>query len=155
MNYSMTRSRPDRSKAEFKALREMVGYSQNDLAAALEVKQLSVVRWESPAYEQLAPLEAWQLLDDAAILQKQIVTFALAKVEEIEQRLGREPDAVELPYYSSAEDYAEHGQYAGDGSGWKRANANARATFSALSALDYQVKWVSGAENKVKDAILD
>ena len=43
------------NKAEFRAMREMVGMTQATLADALGVEVRSVKRWESPSAPQVPP----------------------------------------------------------------------------------------------------
>jgi DNA-binding transcriptional regulator YiaG len=43
----------DRTKAEFRAIRETVGMTQGMLADALGVEQRSVRRWESPTVPRM------------------------------------------------------------------------------------------------------
>ena len=68
-----------RNKQEFKALREQVGMSQTDLALALGVSERSVKRWESVKYKEYNALQdAWDILDDALQLQRQVVCCSRA-----------------------------------------------------------------------------
>ena len=132
----------ERSKAELKALREVVGLRQCDLARVLDVKERSVKRWESPAYPTYhAPQDAWDILEDALRLQQSGVESALEVVEEWRERAGKEPREVTLIYWQSEDDYREHHSPA-DGGSWRQANANSRATYAALTALGYSARFV-------------
>ena len=132
----------ERSKAELKALREVVGLRQCDLARVLDVKERSVKRWESPAYPTYhAPQDAWDILEDALRLQQSGVESALEVVEEWHERAGKEPREVTLIYWQSEDDYREHHSPA-DGGSWRQANANSRATYAALTALGYSARFV-------------
>lgn len=132
----------EHSKAELKALRETVGLRQCDLARMLDVKERSVKRWESPAYPTYnAPQDAWDILEDALRLQQSGVESALEIVEEWHERADKEPREVTLIYWQSENDYREHHSPA-DGGSWRQANANSRATYAALTALGYQVRFV-------------
>ena len=124
--------RPDRSKAEFRALREMVGLTHQGMADRLGVKILSVKRWESPKYPQIAPLEAWELLDTLSFAQAQKVADAIAKAGET----GR---AV-VPYWSAAATYDASEPEAEET--WTEANATSRRIASALFARAVPVEWV-------------
>mgnify|MGYP003094901009 FL=1 len=91
-----------RNKQELKALREQVGMSQTDLALALDVSERSVKRWESVKYKEYnAPQDAWDILDDALQLQRQVVSAALGQIEEAAQEVGGYPESVKLVYWSS------------------------------------------------------
>ncbi len=138
----------NRTKSEFRALRETVGLLQSDIAFALGVEERSVRRWESPDAPQFPPQDAWDVLDDAFERQGEVIDFALAKVEEIAQQQGNYPKAVELPYWSSAKDYAHH-HSVDDGGDWRMANANNRLIAFALEERDIEVQWIDGAENSV------
>ena len=132
----------EHSKAELKALREVVGLRQCDLARVLDVKERSVKRWESPAYPTYhAPQDAWDILEDALRLQQSGVESAIEIVEEWHERAGKEPREVTLIYWQSEDDYREHHSPA-DGGSWRQANANSRATYAALTALAYFARFV-------------
>lgn len=51
-----------RSKADFRARREMIGLTQGDIADALGVTQMSVNRWEREGFND-PPDEAWSLIE--------------------------------------------------------------------------------------------
>lgn len=137
-----------RTKSEFRALRETVGLLQGDIARKLGVEERSVRRWESPTAPQFPPQDAWDVIDDALQLQRKVVSFALGKVDEIAQQQGNYPHVVELPYWSSAKDFARH-HSADDGGNWRMANANSRLVAFALHERGIAVKWIDGAENSV------
>lgn len=150
-----------RSRAAFKAMREMVGMTQRDLADALGVQERSVRRWEASAPDtyNFPPGPAWALLEDALAKQAEIVSFAVSKAQELEDAMGHAPDAVEVKYWLSQAAYAsfstdtEH-DVAGS---YRMANANARAAAAALMDLDYRVQFVDGAGNVLvpDSAVLD
>lgn len=145
----MTDDRPYRSKAEFRALREMVGMTQQHMARLLDVEVRSVKRWESssmPTYH--APQDAWDILDDAIAIQRRAVSFALGKVDEIAQDAGHDPATVELVYWASQEDYKTH-HSVDDGGDWRQANANSRLVAFALHERGIAVRWISGVKSKV------
>ena len=136
----------EHSKAEFKALREQTGFTHQDIARIMDVRQRSVERWESPAYPTYyAPQDAWDILEDALRLQQSGVESALEVVEEWHERACKEPREVTLIYWQSEEDYREH-HYPADGGSWRQANANSRATYAALTALGYQVRFVPSSD---------
>lgn len=131
------------NKAEFHAIREMVGMTQQALADELGVMVRSVKRWESKRAPQVPPQEACDVLEAALERQHEVVTFALDKVHDVTDRQGVPPKAVVLPYWSSAEDYEERSTDAALGveGDWRMANANARALASALWAEGVDVMW--------------
>lgn len=132
----------EKSKAEFRALSELVGINQQDIARIMGVEDRSVRRWISPSYPTYhAPQDAWDILEDALRLQQSGVESALEVVEEWRERAGKEPREVTLIYWQSDDDYREHHSPA-DGGSWRQANANSRATYAALTALGYQVRFV-------------
>lgn len=132
----------EKSKAEFRALSELVGINQQDIARIMGVEDRSVRRWISPSYPTYhAPQDAWDILEDALRLQQSGVESALEVVEEWRERAGKEPREVTLIYWQSDGDYREHHSPA-DGGSWRQANANSRATYAALTALGYSARFV-------------
>ena len=131
------------SKAEFRAIREMVGMTQATLAGALGVQERSVRRWESEEAPQMPPQDAWELLWAAEERQEQVIDYALRKLDESGAQ------AVRLPYWASQRDYSEHSTDSALGAqgDWRMANANARALASILSEEGIEVEWVDGKEN--------
>lgn len=138
-----------RSKQEFKALREQVGMSQTDLALALEVSERSVKRWESIKYPNYnAPQDAWNILDDALKLQRQVIAAALGQIDEAAQEVGGYPASVKLVYWSTQAEYDEYHCVDDDGD-WRQANATARIVSYALHERGIETDWISGSENLV------
>lgn len=139
-----------RSKSEFRALRESVGITQQRLADDLDVKVLSVKRWESPNYPQQAPQDAWNLLDMLMERQDTAVKIALLQVEEIARERGQQPDEVALPYWSSDSDYYKYHYLRDHGDeSWTEINATARRLSFALRDRGIRVRWVDGKDNPV------
>lgn len=130
-----------RTKAELRALRETVGMTQAALARELGVQVRSVKRWEFPASPQVAPQDAWDVLDEAKGLQDKVVSFALGKVDEVAQEVGHYPRDVTLPYWSSQDEYDEC-HVPEDGGDWRMANANSRLVAFALMERGIEVTWV-------------
>lgn len=138
-----------RNKQEFKALREQVGMSQTDLALALDVSERSVKRWESIKYKEYnAPQDAWDILDDALKLQRQVISVALGQIDEAAQEVGGYPASVKLVYWSSQAEYDEYHCVDDDGD-WRQANATARIVSYALHERGIKTDWISGADNLV------
>lgn len=140
-----------RTKAEFRAMRETLGITQQRLANDLGVKVLSIKRWESPKYPQTAPGDAWELLDDLMDVQDSAVSSALAIVQGMQDETGKRPNEVTLPYWSSQSDYLEH-HYVEDDGDWTEVNATNRRVSSLLRWLGFEVRWVDGADNVVNSA---
>lgn len=136
----------EKTKAEFRALSELVGINQQDIARIMSVEDRSVRRWISPSYPTYhAPQDAWDILEDALRLQQSGVESALEIVEEWHERAGKEPREVTLIYWQSEDDYRGHHSPA-DGGSWRQANANSRATYAALTALGYSVRFVPSSD---------
>lgn len=53
------------SKATFRAMRERLGLTQQDVADAVGVRVLAVKRWEHPDWGEI-PEDAWEYLEDMA-----------------------------------------------------------------------------------------
>ena len=105
-----------RTKADFKALRELVGMSQQALAGTLHVDKRSIQRWEAPDNAWEPPADAWDVLDAARERQRWTVESALEAAHD-------HPGApVSLTYWKSQADY----ERAGHGGDFQMANANAR-----------------------------
>lgn len=133
-----------RTKAEFRAVRETVGMTQAALARELGVEVRSVKRWEHPDAPQVPPQDAWDVLDAALAAQRQVVAYALGKVDEVAQGRGDWPHAVTLPYWTSQEAY-DAGHVPADGGDWRMANANSRLVAFALFERGIPVEWVTGS----------
>lgn len=134
-----------RTKAEFRFTRETVGMTQAFLARELDVEVRSVKRWESPDAPQSPPKDAWDILDSALELQRQVISFSLGKVDEIAQQQGNYPASVKLPYWSSQEEY-ECWHCVNDEGDFRAANANLRLLAFALHERDIKVEWVAGKD---------
>ena len=133
----------ERTKAEFRAIRETVGMTQGMLADALGVEQRSVRRWESPTNDYVPPQDAWDVLDAALSAQRRGIATALGKVDEIAKERGTYPKSVMLPYWSSQDAY-DRDHYVDDGGDWRMANATNRLLAHALHERGIQVVWSDG-----------
>lgn len=121
------------TKAEMRALREVVGVSQADLAATLGVSVRTVKRWEHPEWSE-PPEDVMDLLHEARERQLRTVEGALEVVREHSQAA-----AVQLTYYRSQQQYDELGREPGEPFGC--ANANSRAVADRLEVEGYEVEW--------------
>jgi hypothetical protein len=133
----------DRTKAEFRAIRETVGMTQGMLADALGVEQRSVRRWESPKNGWAPPQDAWNVLDGALSAQRRGIAAALGKVDELAQEHGSYPESVMLPYWSSQDAY-DAGHYVDDGGDWRMVNATNRMLAERLHERGIRVEWTDG-----------
>lgn len=118
--------------ADYRALREQVGLTQQDVAGALGVKVLSVKRWEDPDYQFKIPSYAWEPLDSAYELQKTVVEAAV-------DRACGDGMPVRLRYWRTKEDYEKHHQH--NPGTFEQANATARAVAERLRAVGCTVSF--------------
>lgn len=126
----------ERTKSEFRALRESLGITQQTLADRLGVKILSVKRWEQPKYPQKAPGRVWEMLYDLLEVQ----------TEHIRAALTNAPEAVTLPYWMSAADFDDLAGEDEPAATWTEANATRRAVAQALEMHGVAVYWRDAAE---------
>ena len=131
-----------RSKTNFRAIREMLGMSQQLMADLLDVDVRSVKRWESPkAVGYKAPDDAWDLLNEWRQRQNWVIEATLDNLGEVEEEMGGKPRTVRLSYWFSAEEYESF--HPGEGPYWQMANANSRAVAVNLSPDIYDVDFIS------------
>ena len=123
-----------RTKADFKALRELVGMSQQVLADALRVDKRSIQRWEADGNAWEPPRDAWNVLDAARERQRWVVDEALTIADEN----PRIP--VNLTYWRAQGDFEQAG-HAGD---YQMANANARLIAHVLESEGREVSFDFG-----------
>lgn len=139
-----------RTKAEFRALRETLGLTQQRMADDLGVKVLSVKRWESPKYPQQAPADAWELLDMLMAVQDSAVEAVLRQVQVVAHDMRDEPAEIVLPYWANQDDYMEHHYLAAESdASWTEVNATNRVVAAVLRNLGFRIKWVNGKDNPV------
>ncbi|MDY4522520.1 MAG: hypothetical protein SPD80_02860 [Atopobium sp.] len=144
----MSTNRPNRSKAEFRALRETLGLTDARLADLAGVQERSVRRWATPSDTGYrAPADVWELLDDMREQMQAAIDVALDIVEQQTEEYGA-ARAIQLPYWFSAVDYRQH-HYTDDGRDWRFANACSRAVAIALETQGYEVEFVDGKDNTV------
>lgn len=121
-----------KTKAEFKAIRERVGLSQEAVAQALGNTVLTVKRWENPRYSN-PPEDAWAFLFTALDQHKRIVDDALRAVEKtIKGHGGRKPSHADFLYYRTQEQYDLYGREEGD---YMVVNARVREIAVRVEAL--------------------
>lgn len=118
-----------RGKADFKARREALGLTQQDVADAADVTLTTAKRWERPGATE-PPEDVWTWVEDCERLQGEIVDAASSAA--IAQ--GRGP--VQITYYRTQGQYDVLGRDPGPVG---VANANARLVAHRLRSLGYEV----------------
>ena len=120
-------------KAEFRAAREMLGLTQQDVADEAGVAIISVKRWERPG-GPTPPEDVSSWLRLCRQAQKDTVDQAVSAVVASVPPGG----AVQLTYYRTQEQFDAMGRDEGPVG---MANANARLAAARLEALGYEVVW--------------
>ena len=118
--------------AEFRAMRETLGLTRQDVADYAGVSLRSVKRWEDPAEENPPSEDAWELLYDTDDKRFETVRQALYAVRQSGAK------AVQLTYYRTQEQYDALGRDEGP---YGVANANARAIAERLRDEGVEVEW--------------
>ena len=118
--------------AWFRATREMLGMTQQDVADAVSVRILTVKRWERGDREPPQDVVGW--LEDLSEMQRDAVEAAVGVAVASAPLHG----SVQLTYYRTQEQYDELG---GDDGPVGMANANARLVAARLDAMGYTVGW--------------
>ncbi|MDU3532101.1 MAG: helix-turn-helix transcriptional regulator [Alloscardovia omnicolens] len=96
-----------RGKADFRALREELGITQDDLARGFEIPLSYVKNWEKQSSPYMPSDEAWEWLDVMAERARQITRITVEQIEQTYVGYGM-PECVTLTYYRNAQDYREH-----------------------------------------------
>lgn len=126
------------TKADFRAMREQTGYSQQALADALNVNVKTVKRWEHEADASQPPADAVGLLERQLDVQREMVEHMVGVCERVTEEQGHMPSLVPITYFRDQRMYDEFGR---DGGPFGVANANARAVAQELEALGYEVEF--------------
>lgn len=128
-----------RGKADFKARREQLGLTQQDVAQALTVNVKTVKNWENPRQTRYRISDAaWEYLDRAADMQAQQVACARSVIEAQSEALAGNTVVVPITYYRDQATYDRFGREAGP---FGQANANARAIAGELERMGIQVEF--------------
>ena len=131
----------ERTKSNFRALREMVGMSQGHLAMVCGINSRNVRRWEDPKEQGCQPRDfAWDVLEDARKAQLAAYDAAITAVEDVSDDAGHAPKSVKLTYWPDAITYA-HAHPTDDPAGWQMANATARLAGHMLEEMGYEVEF--------------
>lgn len=118
-----------RSKADFKARREALGLTQQDVADAADVTLTTAKRWERPGAPE-PPEDVWAWIEDCERLQAEVVDAAAS----VAIARGRGPE--QITYYRTQEQYDALGGSPGP---YGVANANARLVAHRLRELGREV----------------
>lgn len=123
------------TKADFRAMREECGLTQQDAADALGVRVLTVKRWERPGFPE-PPDDAWAYLNSMRDRMVEMAEFAADKAVELSDETGA--GAIALTYFRDQSQYDEAGR---DGGPVGFANAVARLTASYLEVEGFYVEF--------------
>lgn len=126
------------SKADFRAMREIAGYSQQALADTLNVNVRTVKRWEHESDASEAPKDAWELLGNAVKTQLETADYALQVALEQAEAHQSAVKKVTITYFR---DQAMFDRYGRDEGYFGVANANARAAAIELMREGFMVEF--------------
>ena len=127
----------EHTKAQFKAIRERVGLSQEDVADALGNAVRTVKRWEDPNYQQ-PPADAWDYLEQAFDQHVEAVNKAIGTVKQIREKMGGLPDHVDMLYYKTQRQYDLYGRDTGS---YMIVNARTREIAVRLELLGVETRF--------------
>lgn len=125
------------SKAQFRAIRERCGISQQMLASKAGVKVLSVKRWEKPG-EAEAPADVQTWLEHMLTQHVEAVETALDAVDEMTETQEHAPSHVDLLYFRSQAHYDTYGRDKGD---YAIVNARSREIAAILEAHGIEARF--------------
>ncbi len=137
----------ERTKADFKAFRELCGLSQGDVVQAVGLQGVRAVKsWEDPADSRKPNEAAWRWLEDRYAEHVRAVDTA---VEESVRMLGDADGdgfaGFTLSYWRTQEAYD---RLRGDGASIGVVNARTRAIAAVLSDMGYEVGFAYPEEIK-------
>lgn len=123
------------TKADFRAMRDECGLTQQDVADALGVRVLTVKRWERPGFPE-PPDDAWGYLDGERDRMVRMAEFAVSKALELRDETG--VNSIALTYFRDQAQYDTAGR---DDGPVGFANALSRLTASYLDAEGFEVEF--------------
>ena len=129
-----------RTKADFKALREACGLSQQNVADALGVHLQTIKRWEKPSFPYAVPDDAFSYLDSVAESQANQVSYMLGVVAKQVEQLGKNPVLVPITYYRDQQMYDKYGRDEGP-FGWPNAVARKLAYELGKRGIAYSFRY--------------
>lgn len=132
----LTKPKKVRTKAQFRAMRDRVGLSQQDVADELGVNLKTVKRWEKPGNDCFPPEDAWSLLEHGLSIQRRQIDYAFEVADDQIEQTGKLPEQVVLTYYRDQQMYDDHGR---DFGRFGQANAAARAVAFVLEDIGCNV----------------
>lgn len=125
-----------RGKADFRARRETLGLSQQDVADACDVRVLTVKRWETPGWQE-PPEDAWALIEHYEAVRREAIEESERAFLEANHD-GTKNGAV-IAYYRTQDDYDAYGRDEGP---FGFANATARSVAESIQKMGYEVRFV-------------
>ena len=121
------------SKATLKAMREMCGLSQQDVADEVSVTVRSVKRWENPEAPQLPPEDVVEFISHAFKLHFDAINQTLEVVKDFDKAVD-----IQLTVYRNQAQYDAVGR---DNGLYTVANANTYAVAQALINQGFSVSF--------------
>ena len=128
----------DKTKANFRAIRERVGLTQKALANTLGVTVDTVKKWENTKYFA-PPDDAWSYLIDALGRHVEAVQASVGQVDKVIEQTGKPPREVSLPVYRSQAHYDQCGRDDGD---YGVVNARSREIGALLEERGIRAQYV-------------
>ena len=96
-------------KASFRAERERLGLTQQNISDALGVNIQTVKRWER-LEEAEVPDDVWDYIDQMADKRDTMIDGMVDSLGRILAMTGELPEVVRLTYFRSQSDYDQHGR---------------------------------------------
>lgn len=135
--------------ADFRACREYVGWTQQEVANNLEINVTTVKRWERPLQPFDPPEFAWKWMDAELKAHDSEVDRVLDIVDRIEEHDGKTLDPVKLVMFHNRDG---HSRLRPDGRSSGFHNAVQREVWQCLSDNGHNVEFIWASEND-KEAI--
>ena len=138
----------EKTKANFRALREMLGYTQGELADLFDVSSYTVKRWERPDCEfNNPPDDAWDFLIRGFVELCEDAGNAVDSIMEMVEECDDDDLPVVLAYYRTQEDLDRFYNVPGYKSrNFKFVNTITRTIATMLYDLDVPFEFVYKAE---------